>query len=333
MSWFEKLIPARIRTDAGEKRKVPEGLWHKCHSCNSVLYRAELERNLNVCPKCNYHIPIYGRERLSLFLDHKAPRNEIAAHVMPVDVLKFKDTSKYKDRLSIAQKKTNENDALIVIQGEVLQVPLVAAAFDFKFMGGSMGAVVGEKFVRAVNVCIEQRIPLVSFAASGGARMQEALFSLMQMAKTSAAIERLRKEKLPFISILTHPTTGGVSASFAMLGDVILAEPRALIGFAGPKVIEQTVRETLPEGFQRSEFLLEHGAIDRIVDRREMRKEVASILSILQNMVPVTNDETNVENIVVPAPEEAPLDMTVEIEVDPNIDFEADPEQKKEPDE
>ena len=333
MSWFEKLIPARIRTDAGEKRKVPEGLWYNCASCNAVLYRAELERNLNVCPKCEYHIPIYGRERLSLFLDQEGPQVEIGAEVKPVDVLKFKDTTKYKDRLSAAQKKTDENDALIVMQAEVMKVHLVAAAFDFKFMGGSMGAVVGEKFVRAVDVCIKQRIPLVSFAASGGARMQEALFSLMQMAKTSAAIERLKKEKIPFISILTHPTTGGVSASFAMLGDVILAEPRALIGFAGPKVIEQTVRETLPEGFQRSEFLLEHGAIDRIVDRRQMRIEVATMLSILQNLPPVSAETASVDDVIVPAPDEMPLDMTVEIEVDPDIDFETGPEEKPEAEE
>lgn len=333
MSWFEKLIPARIRTDGGEKRKVPEGLWHKCNSCNSVLYRAELERNLNVCPKCDYHVPIYGRERLVLFLDQDGPQREIAPDVKPIDVLKFKDTTKYKDRIAASQKKTGEHDALIVIQGEVMKVALVAAAFDFKFMGGSMGAVVGEKFVRAVDVCIDQKIPLVSFAASGGARMQEALFSLMQMAKTSAAIERMRQEKIPFISVLTHPTTGGVSASFAMLGDVILAEPRALIGFAGPKVIEQTVRETLPEGFQRSEFLLEHGAIDRIVDRREMRKEIASLLSILQNLVPVTNKDVNQKNIEVPAPEGMPQDMTVEIEVDSDVDFEIDPDQNQESEE
>lgn len=330
MSWFEKLIPARIRTDAGEKRKVPEGLWHKCNSCNSVLYRAELERNLNVCPKCEYHVPIYGRERLELFLDQDGPKREIAPDVKPIDVLKFKDTAKYKDRLATAQKKTQEHDALIVIQGEVLKVPLVAAAFDFKFMGGSMGAVVGEKFVRAADICIEQGIPLVTFAASGGARMQEALFSLMQMAKTSAAVERLHQHKIPFISILTHPTTGGVSASFAMLGDTILAEPRALIGFAGPKVIEQTVRETLPEGFQRSEFLLDHGAIDRIVDRREMRAEVATLLAMMQNKPAVTVIDENPDNIVVPPPEGMPADITVEIEVDPEVDFEKDPDPESE---
>ena len=326
MSWFEKFIPFGIRTEAGEKRKVPEGLWHKCNSCNSVLYRAELERNLNVCPKCDYHVPIYGRERLVLTLDPDGPQQEIGVDVKPVDALKFKDTSKYKDRITAAQNKTNENDALVVIRGEIMNVAVVAAAFDFKFMGGSMGAVVGEKFVRAVNASIEQKVPLVTFAASGGARMQEALFSLMQMAKTSAAVERLRQAKIPFISVLTHPTTGGVSASFAMLGDVILAEPRALIGFAGPKVIEQTVRETLPEGFQRSEFLLEHGAIDRIVDRRQLREEIASMCSMMQNLMPMEFPDTEANSLPLVPPTGMPDDLTVEIEIDADENFDHDPE-------
>jgi len=326
MSWFEKFIPFGIRTEAGEKRKVPEGLWHKCESCAAVLYRAELERNLNVCPKCEYHVPIYGRERLTLTLDSSGPQHEIGVEVKPIDILKFKDTSKYKDRIIAAQKKTQENDALVVIKGEIMNVSVVAAAFDFKFMGGSMGAVVGEKFVRAADVCIDERIPLITFAASGGARMQEALFSLMQMAKTSAAVERLRQAKVPFISVLTHPTTGGVSASFAMLGDVILAEPRALIGFAGPKVIEQTVRETLPEGFQRSEFLLEHGAIDRIVDRRNLREELASLCSMMQNLVRIEKDPDAVDALPpLVVPSEVPKDMTVEIDIDSDENFGREP--------
>ncbi len=282
MSWFEKLIPLKIRTEATDKRKVPEGLWHKCESCDSVLYKSDLAHNLDVCPKCGFHIRLYGRKRLDSFLD-KSDREEIAADVKPVDCLKFKDSKKYRDRINDAQKATAEKDALIVMSGAVHGVPVVAGAFDFKFMGGSMGAVVGEKFVRGVDTCIEKNLPLVVFSASGGARMQEGLFSLMQMAKTSASLSKLRERGIPFISILTHPTMGGVSASFAMLGDVIFAEPGALIGFAGPRVIEQTVRETLPEGFQKSEFLLEHGAIDRIVDRRELRAEVAAILALLSN--------------------------------------------------
>jgi acetyl-CoA carboxylase carboxyl transferase subunit beta len=285
MSWFEKLVPSRIKTETTVKRAraVPEGLWSKCESCDAVLYRAEQERNLDVCPKCNYHMRIGARRRLESFLDAKSG-DEIAAEIEPVDVLKFKDSKKYRDRLSTAQKNTGEKDALIVMKGRVHDISLVAAAFEFKFMGGSMGAVVGEKFVRAVNTCLKNGIPLVSFSASGGARMQEALFSLMQMAKTSAALSRMRKEGIPFISVLTDPTMGGVSASFAMLGDIQIAEPNALIGFAGPRVIEQTVREKLPEGFQRSEFLLEHGAIDRIIDRRELRKEITSLLSILMHL-------------------------------------------------
>ncbi len=281
MNWFSKLLPSRIRTEGGgTKKNVPEGLWTKCTSCSAVLYRAEMERNYNVCPKCEHHMRIGARLRLDRFLD-EAEQEEIGANLKPVDALKFKDLKKYKDRITQAQKNTGENDALVAIRGKVKGVPLVAVAFEFKFMGGSMGSVVGERFVRAANVCLEQNIPLVCFSSSGGARMQEALFSLMQMAKTSAVIARLNKRGIPFISVLTDPTMGGVSASLAMLGDINIAEPNALIGFAGPRVIEQTVRETLPEGFQRSEFLLEHGAIDMIVDRRDMRDKVASLLSIL----------------------------------------------------
>jgi acetyl-CoA carboxylase carboxyl transferase subunit beta len=280
MSWFEKLMPSRIRTEGGAKRAIPEGLWSKCTACSAVLYRAELERNQEVCPKCNYHMRVYGRRRLEIFLD-ESPREEIASEYLPVDKLRFKDSKKYKDRLIQAQKNTDEKDALIVYKGKVKGVDVVAVSFDFRFMGGSMGSVVGEKFVQAANVSLAENIPLVCFSASGGARMQEALFSLMQMAKTSAALARLAEAGIPYISVLTDPTMGGVSASFAMLGDINIAEPHALIGFAGPRVIEQTVRETLPEGFQRSEFLLEHGAIDLIVDRREMRVKIANILAIL----------------------------------------------------
>ncbi len=283
MSWFEKLVPSRIRTQSTEKRAVPEGLWHKCKSCDAVLYRAELERNLEVCPKCGYHMRIDGRKRLETFLDEEG-REEIGAAVEPVDVLKFKDSKKYKDRLAAAQKATGEKDAFIAMRGSVHGVNLVAGAFTFSFMGGSMGAVVGEKIVRAINECLAHDLPLVLFSASGGARMQEALFSLMQMAKTSAALARLRAAGLPYISVMTDPTMGGVSASFAMLGDLNIAEPKALIGFAGPRVIEQTVREKLPEGFQRSEFLLEHGAIDRIIDRRDMRKELATMIAMMRHL-------------------------------------------------
>jgi acetyl-CoA carboxylase carboxyl transferase subunit beta len=280
MSWFEKLMPSRIRTEGGSKKAVPEGLWAKCPSCNAVLYRAEMERNMEVCPKCGHHNRIGARRRLDLFLDPE-PREEIAADLESGDPLKFKDSKKYKERLSAAQKKTGEKDALVVMRGQLLGRDIVAAAFEFGFMGGSMGSVVGERFVQGVNAAIERGCPMVCFAASGGARMQESLFSLMQMAKTSAALQRMSKCGLPFISVMTDPTMGGVSASFAMLGDVNVGEPGALIGFAGPRVIEQTVRETLPEGFQRSEFLLEHGAIDTIVDRREMRDRLANVLSIL----------------------------------------------------
>jgi len=282
LSWFEKLMPTSIRTDSSTKRGVPEGLWTKCTSCNAVLYRAELERNLDVCPKCNHHMRIFGRRRLTLFLDD-GPTEEIGAHLVPYDKFKFKDSKKYKDRLLQAQKNTGEKDALIVLKGKVKGVPVVAAAFDFRFMGGSMGSVVGERFLLAATAALEEKIPFICFSASGGARMQEALFSLMQMAKTSAVLARLAKNKIPYISVLTDPTMGGVSASFAMLGDVHIAEPKALIGFAGPRVIEQTVHEKLPEGFQRSEFLLEHGAIDMVVDRRDLRDRIASLVLMLSN--------------------------------------------------
>ncbi len=280
MSWLKNLLPSRIRIEGGSKKAVPEGIWSKCGECNAVLYRAELERNADVCPKCDHHMRIGARSRLDKFLD-KEPRLEVAANLQPVDMLKFKDLKKYKDRITSAQKNTEENDALVSIMGQVNGIALVAAAFEFKFMGGSMGSVVGEKFVRSIDTAIEHNIPFICYSSSGGARMQEALFSLMQMAKTSAAIAKLRKRGLPYISVLTDPTMGGVSASLAMLGDINIAEPKALIGFTGPRVIEQTVRETLPEGFQRSEFLIEHGAVDLIVDRREMRDQVSSLLAML----------------------------------------------------
>lgn len=280
MSWLRKLLPSRIKTNGGTRRTVPEGVWTKCINCNAVLYRAELERNLEVCPKCSNHMRIHARERLETFLDQE-PREEIGINVKPVDRLKFRDSKKYKDRLNQAQKQTGENDALVVFKGQLKGLPLVACAFEFDFMGGSMGSVVGEKFVMGVETAIEQKIPLVCFSASGGARMQEALFSLMQMAKTSAALANLKRNHLPYISIMTDPTMGGVSASLATLGDINVAEPEALIGFAGPRVIEQTVREKLPDGFQRSEFLLENGNIDMIIDRREMRDRIASLLAKL----------------------------------------------------
>lgn len=280
MSWFEKLMPSRIRTDGGSKKTVPEGLWTKCPDCSAVLYRAEMERNADVCPKCDHHNRIDARRRLDLFLDPDG-REEIGAELESADPLKFKDSKKYKDRLSSAQKSTGEKDALVVMRGMLKGKDIVAAAFEFSFMGGSMGSVVGERFVRGVNAAVEHNCPLVCFSASGGARMQESLFSLMQMAKTSAALNRLAKRGLPFVSVMTDPTMGGVSASLAMLGDVNVAEPNALIGFAGPRVIEQTVREKLPEGFQRAEFLLEKGAIDLIVDRRDMRDRLANVLGML----------------------------------------------------
>ena len=281
MSWLQKLLPPKIKRDAGSPKKVvPEGLWSKCETCVAVLYRTDLEQNLYVCPKCSHHNRITARERLDCLLDAEG-RYEIGYEIMPVDSLKFKDSRRYTERLEEARKDTAEDDALVVMQGSVKTIPLVAAAFEFRFLGGSMGSVVGERFVRGVHVCLEHKLPLVCFTASGGARMQEGLLSLMQMAKTCAALTQLAAGRLPFISVLTDPTMGGVSASFALIGDVVLAEPGALIGFAGPRVIEQTVRETLPEGFQRSEFLLEHGAIDLIVDRREMRDKLANLITLM----------------------------------------------------
>ena len=282
MSWLQKLLPPKInRTGTGAKKNVPEGLWSKCSSCAAVLYTTDLERNANVCPKCGYHNRIGARERLDLLLDPEG-RFEIGAEVASVDSLKFKDDKRYPERLEEAEKETGEADALVVMQGAIKNVPLIIAVFEFDFMGGSMGSAVGERFVRGVHACLDQHLPLVCLTASGGARMQEGLFSLMQMAKTTAALTQLTARKLPFISVLTDPTMGGVSASFAMIGDIVIAEPRALIGFAGPRVIEQTVREKLPEGFQRAEFLLEKGAIDMIVDRRQMRDKLASLLTLLQ---------------------------------------------------
>ena len=291
-NWLvDKLIPSIMRSET-KKSSVPEGLWHKCPSCESVLYKPELEKDLEVCPKCNHHMRINARTRLDIFLD-KEGREEIAADLEPVDRIRFRDSKRYRDRIADAQKRTGEKDALIALSGTLEGMPVVAAAFEFAFMGGSMGAVVGERFVQAANVALEQRCPLICFSASGGARMQEALVSLMQMAKTSAVLARLREEGIPFISVLTDPVYGGVSASLAMLGDVIVAEPKALVGFAGPRVIEQTVREKLPEGFQRSEFLLEHGAIDMIIPRTELRPRIASILRQLMNVptIPVAEVE------------------------------------------
>lgn len=283
MSWFKRLLPSTIRTDRtenGPKKAVPEGLWSKCSSCDAVLYRAELERNLFVCPKCNHHEYISARKRIDTLLDAE-DRVEIATDVLPFDHLKFRDSKKYKDRLAAAQKSTEETEALLVLKGKLKTVPVVLGVFEFSFIGGSMGAAVGERFAQAVHAAVAAHIPFICISSSGGARMQEALFSLMQMAKTSAALTKLAEARLPFISVLTDPTMGGVSASFAMLGDIIVAEPGALIGFAGPRVIEQTVRATLPEGFQSAEFLLEHGAIDMIIDRREMRDTLARLVSKL----------------------------------------------------
>ena len=295
MSWLSKLMPSGIRTEAGaakkNKRSVPEGLWEKCDRCGAVLYRPELEENLEVCPKCNFHMAIRARARLAALFDPGSTQ-EIGATLGPVDALKFKDQKKYADRIKASQKSSGERDALVTLQGLLKERPLVACAFDFAFMGGSMGSVVGERFSLGAERALEIGSPFVSFSASGGARMQEGLFSLMQMAKTSAALGRLREAGLPYISVMTHPTTGGVSASFAMLGDINMAEPEALIGFAGPRVIEQTVRETLPEGFQRSEFLVEHGAIDQICDRREMRDRLADLLALMMKQ---------------PKPQDAPL--------------------------
>ena len=297
MNWFKRLLPASIRTDGSSRRSVPEGLWTSCAACKAVLYRAELERNLDVCVKCGHHMRITARRRLAKFLD-EGSGEEFAHGIGPVDFLKFKDTKRYRDRLNAAQKETGETDALVVMQGAVDGLPLVACAFEFRFLGGSMGSVVGERFVRAVDRCLELRLPLVCFCASGGARMQEALVSLMQMAKSSAAVAQLREQRLPYVVVLTDPTTGGVSASLGTLGDVIIAEPGALIGFAGPRVIAQTVRQVLPEGFQRSEFLLQHGAIDMIVDRRRIKGVVTSILSIMSHRSAVPTPPTSANEFV-----------------------------------
>jgi acetyl-CoA carboxylase carboxyl transferase subunit beta len=280
MSWFQKLMPSRIRTEGGSKRNVPEGLWTKCGACAAVLYRPELERNLSVCPKCANHMPMKARTRLEQFLDPGENR-EIAGRLEPTDPLKFRDSKRYRDRITAAQKKTGEKDALVALAGKLGGEDIVACAFEFAYMGGSMGSVVGEKFARAGQECLRMRAPLVCFSASGGARMQEGVLSLMQLAKTSAVLGRMAEQGIPFISVLAHPTTGGVSASLGMLGDINIAEPRAMIGFAGPRVIEQTVREKLPEGFQRSEFLLEKGAIDMIIDRRQLRDEISSLLVLM----------------------------------------------------
>jgi acetyl-CoA carboxylase carboxyl transferase subunit beta len=281
MNWFKKIVPSRIKTKKSQRVKsVPEGVWVTCESCKAQLYRADLERNLHVCNKCNHHMRISARYRLTQFFDEGTSR-EYFNNLISTDPLKFKDTKKYRDRLTESKRKSGENDALIVMQGEVKEIGLVACAFEFNFLGGSMGSVVGEKFVRAVNLSIENKIPLVCFTASGGARMQEAFLSLMQLAKTTSALVELDAAKIPYISVLTDPTTGGVSASIAMLGDINIAEPGALIGFAGPRVIEQTVGETLPDGFQKSEFLLDKGAIDMIVDRREMRQTITTLISNL----------------------------------------------------
>lgn len=292
MGWFQKLLPPKIKHKEGEdtKKNVPEGLWHKCPECQAVLYHSDLDENFSVCPKCDYHHRITARTRLDGLLDG-AGRFEIGAEVLPVDTLKFKDQKKYSERLGASKKATGEDDALVVMQGNIHGVPVVVAAFEFSFMGGSMGSVVGERFVRGVQVAIEQQCPFVCFAASGGARMQEGLLSLMQMAKTCAALTQLSQEKLPFISVLTDPTMGGVSASFAFMGDVVIAEPGALIGFAGARVIQQTVRETLPDGFQRAEFLLDHGAVDMIIDRREMKNQLATLITLLTKQAAVTEIE------------------------------------------
>jgi acetyl-CoA carboxylase carboxyl transferase subunit beta len=283
MSWLQKLLPPKIKRSEGGRKSVPEGLWTKCPACESVLYSTDLKNNQNVCPKCGHHHRLRARARLDLLLDPEG-RFEIGAEVVPLDPLKFKDSRRYPDRLAAANEDTGEADALVVMQGAIKTVSVVVACFEFEFMGGSMGSVVGEKFVRGVRAALEQRTPFICITASGGARMQEGLFSLMQMAKTTAAVTLLADKQLPFITLLTDPTMGGVSASFAFVGDVVLAEPGALIGFAGPRVIEQTVRETLPAGFQRAEFLLDKGAIDMIVDRRQLRDKLASLMTLLQRI-------------------------------------------------
>ncbi len=281
MSWLQKLLPPKIKRSPGAAKKaVPEGLWVKCEVCEAVLYRADLEKSLNVCPKCSHHNRVTARERLDITLDPEG-RYEIGSEAVPVDFLKFVDSRRYTERLEVDATETGETDALVVMQGAIKTIPVVATAFEFRFMGGSMGSVVGERFVRGVGSAIEQKMPFICFTASGGARMQEGLMSLMQMAKTTASLTQLAQARLPFISVLTDPTMGGVSASFAMIGDVVIAEPGALIGFAGPRVIEQTVKQTLPEGFQRAEFLLDKGAVDMIVDRREMRDRLAQLITLL----------------------------------------------------
>ena len=283
MSWLEKLLPPRIqRSESGSRKSMPEGLWVKCPDCEAVLYRSDLEANIHVCPKCSHHLRIGARARLDALLD-SGGRYEIGQEVLPIDTLKFKDSKKYTERLNDALETTHETDALVVMGGSIMTVPAVVACFEFEFMGGSMGSVVGERFARGVQTALEQKVPFICFTATGGARMQEGLLSLMQMAKTTAMLTKLSEKKLPFISVLTDPTMGGVSASFAFMGDVVIAEPKALIGFAGPRVIENTVREKLPEGFQRSEFLVQKGAVDMIVDRRKMREEIAHLLALLQN--------------------------------------------------
>lgn len=283
MSWLEKLLPPRIqRSESANRKSIPEGLWVKCPSCEAVLYRSDLEANVHVCPKCSHHMRIGARERLDSLLD-AGGRYEIGQEVLPVDTLKFKDSKKYPDRLKGALETTGETDAMVVMGGSIMSIPVVTACFEFEFMGGSMGSVVGERFVRGAQAALEQKVPFICVTATGGARMQEGLLSLMQMAKTTSMLTKLSEKRLPFISVLTDPTMGGVSASFAFLGDVVIAEPKALIGFAGPRVIENTVREKLPEGFQRAEFLLQKGAIDMIVDRRKMREEIARLLALLQN--------------------------------------------------
>jgi len=283
MSWLEKLLPPRIqRSDSTARKSIPEGLWVKCPSCEAVLYRTDLESNLHVCPKCDHHMRIRARDRLDALLD-AGGRYEIGQETLPIDTLKFKDSKKYPDRLKAAMDATGETDALVAVGGAIMALPVVVTCFEFEFMAGTMGSVVGERFARAAQVAIEQKVPFICIAASGGARMQEGLLSLMQMAKTTSMLTKLSEKKLPFISVLTDPTTGGVSASFAFMGDVVIAEPKALIGFAGPRVIENTVREKLPEGFQRAEFLMQKGAVDMIVDRRKMREEIARLLALLQN--------------------------------------------------
>jgi acetyl-CoA carboxylase carboxyl transferase subunit beta len=283
MSWLQKLLPPKIKRSEGTRKSIPEGLWCKCPACEAVLYATDLAQNLNVCPKCGHHHRLKARERLDLLLDPEG-RFEIGAEILPLDALKFKDSKRYPDRLAAANEDTGESDALVTMQGAIKTLPVVISCFEFDFMGGSMGSVVGERFVRGVNAAVENQVPFICITASGGARMQEGLLSLMQMSKTTAAVTRLARHQLPFITVLTDPTMGGVSASFAFVGDVVMAEPGALIGFAGPRVIEQTVREKLPEGFQRAEFLLEKGAIDMIVDRREMRDRLAAVLTLLQRV-------------------------------------------------